>query len=890
MAKGYKDAQLADIDQEELERLAEELGYDVEDLDLEATRKFLLEEQGVQLEEEDEKGFFGSLYRDAKNLVGLGDDDDASVDSLEELLQQEDVISKINVTAQDLLIQYISEIAGLANYEESPMSVKPRNYHVLGGKSWKVLNYIKSPQRFKEFYRISPKQLSRMQPQVRVFKCFYDEEGNETHCVELRFEEYLNTNKSDPNSVLENKLSRGTGVGLKSFDWTFQGSNPATASKLIAYTMKIRLSSAADFDREYVVKDNNGEIRRMTLAEFLLPKNDVHDPNDQTLKVVVGWSPNFNAQTESERKLKKEIMQNRQVLILSLEEHDIDFRQNGTIILTLTGQSRIDSALEMGDNDIFRLMGSDIGVTQDKLNKARKLLNQLKGCVKVRATDREKKLVKDLEEKIERQFGLLGKEKTLTYSRLYRSLVDNGKVHGMKIPYSQIGLMREINPDKADDPWIKEESKYKFRQATPEELKENNSNLRQKFFDRFNEGKIKLYPQFNARRSLTGAMGTTNETIENINKDLNDQIAACIDQESFDDGYVIPFFFLGDLLDAALEPFASRDNRYNKKIKFLLGTFLGYDPLSAQNVQAPLAFIPISVDFFTKWFMENIFKSQKSRWPLKEFIKTLVVGLVPELLNTDSVRTPEGIEFNLGNLTLHNINGPKDILRHPSGYIAVEGFLDEEQWGNFDPLSENTVSYHIIHSEPYTLPDYPFEKDDIPKLILGSDSGLTKRIDYSRVDIPGYKELVLESNQNSAFQRIAEPYTAEVDMVGNNFFIPGQYVFLNPLTTFPGGVRDKISNVLKLKGIFIVKEVKNFIEAGKFETTITTLWKGFDEPQKSPNIKKKRVDIECEIREISDQVEKIISPVDTKDLGPKIDSKPQTVGTWKVDEPLPVPE
>ena len=62
-------------------------------------------------------------------------------------------------------------------------------------------------------------------------------------------------------------------------------------------------------------------------------------------------------------------------------------------------------------------------------------------------------------------------------------------------------------------------------------------------------------------------------------------------------------------------------------------------------------------------------------------------------------------------------------------------------------------------------------------------------------------------------------------MYGNSLFYPGTYVFVNPygLGKDLGSPVDcsSLSSIMGLGGYHVVYKVKNYIEAGKYETTVS---------------------------------------------------------------------
>ena len=65
-------------------------------------------------------------------------------------------------------------------------------------------------------------------------------------------------------------------------------------------------------------------------------------------------------------------------------------------------------------------------------------------------------------------------------------------------------------------------------------------------------------------------------------------------------------------------------------------------------------------------------------------------------------------------------------------------------------------------------------------------------------------------------------------MFGNNLFIPGTYIYLNPMglgsELGDPSTRSSVSRAMGIGGYHIVTDVSHTIEAGAYSTTITALW------------------------------------------------------------------
>ena len=118
-------------------------------------------------------------------------------------------------------------------------------------------------------------------------------------------------------------------------------------------------------------------------------------------------------------------------------------------------------------------------------------------------------------------------------------------------------------------------------------------------------------------------------------------------------------------------------------------------------------------------------------------------------------------------------------------------------------------------------------KEGIYHLNIGSDRGLVKTINFSRMDQTYLREARIEqAGELGNFGQLRERYNANVTLYGNMLFYPGQYVFINPSMVGLGSVVTvgSLTTKLGLGGYFVITKVENIIESGVYETILTCSW------------------------------------------------------------------
>ena len=116
------------------------------------------------------------------------------------------------------------------------------------------------------FDELKPIHLSAMIPKIRVFKEYAPkdkkvQDGKPGEIVELEFEEFAES------SVLNKALTTNTGVGIDSFEWSFNGENSFTAERLVNATMKLRVQNIDALEKER----RNSQGKTYKFSDIVLP-------------------------------------------------------------------------------------------------------------------------------------------------------------------------------------------------------------------------------------------------------------------------------------------------------------------------------------------------------------------------------------------------------------------------------------------------------------------------------------------------------------------------------------------------------------------------------------------------------------------------------------------
>ena len=311
---------------------------------------------------------------------------------------------------QAFLIQNIGSLAttlSVRNYDTfSPPFTK--TYYMHSDHNCATINKLTWVPKSYDFLNLTPAQISALQPMIRLFKVRYDARGEPKDEIEMVFPSTTGTTiQSDGalKSILND--STDTGIGIKSFEYKFIGSNPATVrndveAKLVLYfqnfseLLRTRHGKAINaageatdvsyrfvdfFDRAGRQKNpSDDDTTSSTYDSGLLPR--IYQPGETAaeynasaekcaaeqspnrrlsngpaefeIKALVGWAQQSGS-TLLGSNIIEALKQTQMGLFLTLVDHDFQFEDDGTFTLELNYRARLGGILGDPHIDILNL-------------------------------------------------------------------------------------------------------------------------------------------------------------------------------------------------------------------------------------------------------------------------------------------------------------------------------------------------------------------------------------------------------------------------------------------------------------------------------------------------------------------------------------------------------
>ena len=717
--------------------------------------------------------------------------------------------------------------------------IKYKNIHKLTTNDpATIMNRLRLTKGCTDFLNIRHYELSQLTPSIRIYKQYYEGPKKTPREVEFEFSSYVDPVK-DLQSMLDSSLQRGVGVGIESFNFDFQGVQPATAKKDIVANLTIFAQNFNELFKFRQGADQRGKpleggyrIIDLILLEpkyrFITEKGKNQklrefNPNFYEIKVRAGWGATGGGGILSDT-LSSAIKDNQVEMFLTVVEHEFEFQDDGSVRLKLQFRARIESLLLDKRSDV--LFDTDtIARREERRNKINEIAlakSQL-ASQKVKCEDDTIKQLRALYEQTIEQ------EREESYLSILKQLTLEGCIYTAEIDEVANAIA--------------------FADAV-----------------------------------LAGELPSSEEI------DFTVQNYSCEDETLLTKPNILEpgirrvnFFYLGDLYALVVNNVLSKieDSSTDLRkinygnIKFILGPAPFDNPNINVNdsiLSLNIADIPISVELFTDFMREKVIKGRKNTYPLLLFMRDAMYDLVFEALgpecgsgdqqisllldsaqiSADSTagggdpvgeKIGQGTELDLDkygkNLPIPTVDSAGLFGRKNKSQAATKFVFDSFNKKSLDSSYEYFVIY-AFGKEPRRLAfdretggfGSRYERDlsnGIFHPATGLDRGLVKSMQFTKTDQPFLREARYEQSDFKPELQLSNVYNSTIEMYGNNLFFPGCQVYINPrglgsdLLGDPG-TKDTYANIMGLGGYHIVKKVSHSIAPNGYTTTLDCLF------------------------------------------------------------------
>jgi hypothetical protein len=459
---------------------------------------------------------------------------------------------------------------------------------------------------------------------------------------------------------------------------------------------------------------------------------------------------------------------------------------------------------------------------------------------------KSKKQIKSLDEIQKLQEKMIKDEryeqKQQAYRRIIKQIQDSARIYQISVTPEMVEAWTE-SMDRATD---EEEKSIKKRNEIILKKKADAKNTINKglMAQDANERKGN-FNNMELNKELLEASADENTAEKKQAAAITKYLEARRADETPDDGETyVSFFFFGDLVEAAVNiALEGRTGRYNllgdgnnrqiskSDFDFILGPIEMYEYLDLNKVEVtsvPLCDLPISTKLFDMWFVRNIIKPMRETLTLKQFLRMVASELIQGMLsppiygpigsrqktkmsfNTFSLPTTKNNPFRTGPQNRNRVD--IDKMKYPDFYNVFRDTAKTKDY--FMMYFAGSISSRLKGDL------FDDSKMGIPHFSIAQDRGIVKNINFSKVDIPGFREANIAKNEQSSKRNLlySNRYKADVITLGCPVFKPGMLANINP-RGFGIGKNSKYAN-LGFGGYYTITKVSNNIANGSYETSI----------------------------------------------------------------------
>ena len=702
-------------------------------------------------------------------------------------------------------------------------------------------------------------------PTAKIYKTFVNEEGEQ---IDLRLKtDYWN-----------NGLNR---VELERIDFTRKGGNPAEVDTNIQFNIKLSARELGFFfKRQYPIAENgdgniSAEFQSASEANGVawidlikidpgrslqVDSESVINESDARIKVILGYADigdsdsDFKPSEMSDNewtRWRDTIIAQQELFYLNIHQHQFDFKASGEVSLSVDFIAQGNGVMLTPNSDIllgprlkerYRIKNAQLKREKRRLNEARRNARQEGGEIYQNCADEE----------IENMDGVIeGVANQLEY------LVELGRRRLLN--QLELGIM---HPDSrvAED-------------ARVTRLKEA-SNMGTSYMPTFSSwSAVRIDDDGNAVPRDFGE-----------NEDGTNVIA-------------VPYIFLGDIIDAAMELLAANewlgeapddgspgnDSKYRRKIvnnhtsTFFLpwsnyesddprrvktiekygGVIFGdvlFNKPNAEIYRGSLLKLPICYPLFVSWWKAKT--ANMTVFYFKDFVSSLLTDFIPNHVFSSAAydEDPVATERDPPEFSVFSINTPKEAVKElvlnstwHSHKITSEAYEENVSPNANDSIGETTSAQSSFMVVGQVKSNGATTSAKTPKIIWGqSTKGILERVQFKREDIPGYAVARLMADRQSTANNmmLREKYNTTIDMIGTTAFLPGGSVFLDPAPLDLGysSTRGSFARQLGLGGLYTVLYVDHQMDFVRksWTTSLDTKWESYgdgttgDNPRSNP--------------------------------------------------------
>jgi len=697
-----------------------------------------------------------------------------------------------------------------------------------GGNPYGFVNRLTQPSSLLDFFDIPHDVLSNLQPEVRLYKVVMDADGKDLDEIEITFPGGTDAEKLK--EVFKNKKRRGYGVGMKSFEWAMEGSDPFAAKRMISAKLAIHATNFTELLRDrspngkvfkyadLAIKTGTTNLQELTpqhcTSKFSGMSYDSTYNVNFRLKVVVGYAipKNLNISGDLRKKYDRAIADCFASYDLSPTIHEFAFEDDGRVLFTINYQAYIQDYFDKSYFDIFS--SHDMGPMKAFEIKMRRAFDAA-------TNDATTSGAPEVPEKDDP--NAIKKLKYDALKSLLTRLFRKDRIYYFNVPYAE---MDKANSGNSMMPVYDGDINLKNEDQVRQEIR-NLENQAKNALDIFDEDRLKRKAQ---------ALQKELDQASSISRDKNTGFDSSTHRQ-------VAFFFFYDLIDTIMEGIENSIEFKSKllakipspgaaevvkqkelenlkkakqnyaRLRILLGPMEIRDPRNPKkHMYISMGEIPISVKYFSEWLSDKMLARDRVSYNLSTFIDEFIKNHISVFLNDKTcggIKSTQPVAFHSTTLISYSAanDGKDDLSRllvlqnkgiknknKKIDYWVPRGMTHvlNTQGARSEPRApknlgqarqKNWLVYYAARTRPNEQMRGNRAEDatkGISHYVVGQSTGIVKNIRLEKTPAPMLKEMRFEQEGYDGLLQLREVYNAVVDMflLPNTF--PGTIIFVDP--------------------------------------------------------------------------------------------------------------
>jgi hypothetical protein len=321
---------------------------------------------------------------------------------------------------------------------------------------------------------------------------------------------------------------------------------------------------------------------------------------------------------------------------------------------------------------------------------------------------------------------------------------------------------------------------------------------------------------------------------------LQDLIELCSKQLGTDLKFDDIYLFIGDVIVPTAGSYQqfieSMHNSDQSMLRSATATKANTDP-GIKFYSHNIGYLPISLEFFNKWFWEKIVQAGILEWTLKQFLTDIldlarlsIIGVFGTRLHGTENSSPRilasSVSSKVGDF-LTNYH-PEDFISTTLLKNAINGSDEHVRGVGTEGVGKtsNIIFIYIpaLHKDDIDTTDLAGnDEKGLFTFTVGSNVGLLRKISYKAEDIPGVREARIVNEGGNIPGMFRGVYNSDIDMYGPCFFRPGDLVIINPIfysKTNPSQAVKQLASQIGLGGVYMILKTDTHVARGEITSKL----------------------------------------------------------------------